>query len=282
MRTTKKNSDKNRYQELKERKDQELEELVKERESELIQDEDVEIDDESDLTGRLESKNMTILPDGTYTGFIEKNHKGQLNVFHGNKFYYFDFGFSEYVFPYKCIFTIVVKKKKGYLSHRNHVFIRLAIDNTIKAKENEIRSLETIIEHLKSKKLQTPKEVLDLVIKNHNYQVTKLLEELKPLRIIFKELSKENNKLKKDCKLKLDEFNTSLKNLKNITKEKKDTYDREYIKFYGKKSGAKIDTINEPTELRFARKLLRDSESLLKSCQGTVHRLDSIQKFLKL
>ena len=63
MRTTKKDSDKSRYQEIKEKKDQELEMLVKEHESELILDEDVEVDDESDLTGRLESRNITILPE---------------------------------------------------------------------------------------------------------------------------------------------------------------------------------------------------------------------------
>lgn len=282
MRTTKKDSDKSRYQEIKEKKDQELEMLIKEHESELILDEDVEVDDESDLTGRLESRNITILPDGTYTGFIEKNHKGQINVFYGNKFYYFDFGFGEYIFPSKCIYNIVVKKKKGYLSHRNHVFIRLTIGDVIKAKEKEIKSLETIIKHLESKKMRTPKEILDLVIKNHNYQINRLLDELKPLKLIFKDLVKENNKLENDCKSRIEELNNSLKDLEELSKEKKDTYDKEYIKFYGKKKGAKIDTINEPTELRFARKLLRDSESLLKSCQGTIHRLDSIYKTLKL
>lgn len=282
MRTTKKDSDKNRYQEIKEKKDQELEMLVKEHESELILDEDVEVDDESDLTGRLESKNITILPDGTYTGFIEKNHKGQINVCHGNKIYYFDFGFDEYIFPSKCIYTIVVKKKRGYLSHRSHVFIRLTIGDIIEAKEKEIKSLETIIKHLESKKMKTPKEILDLVIKNHNYQINKLLDELKPLKLMFKNLVKENDKLKSDCKSRIEELKNSLKDLEELSKEKKYTYDKEYIKFYGKKKGAKIDTINEPTELRFARKLLRDSESLLKSCQGTIHRLDSIYKTLKL
>ena len=281
MRTTRKESDKNRYQEIKSKKDQELDELVEERKDELVLDEDVEVDNESDLTGRLESKNITILPDGVYIGYIEKNHNGQVNVFHGDKLYYFDFGFNDYIFPTRCIYSIVVNKKKGYLSHRNHVFIRLNIENSINAKEKEIKSLNHIIKQLKFRELNTPKEIIDITIKNHEYQISKLWGEIETLSTVFNYLSKENDKLEKDCAAKLKEYESSLKDTKILVKEKKDIYNSEYLKFYGK-SAAKIDVLSEPAELRFTRKLLRDAENLLKVHQGNIRRLDSIHKTLKL
>lgn len=279
---TKKVSDNIRYQEIKKRKDQELEDLVKEREDELIYDEDTEIDDESDLTGRLESKNLTILPDGIYIGFIDKNHSGVVNVFYKDKLYYFDFGFNNYIFPSKHIYSILVSDKKGYLSHRNHVFIRLNIKNSINFKEKEIKSIKHIIEYLNSGKSKTSKETLDVIIKNHRYQIDKLSDELNSLKIIYDYLLDKNYNLEKSCISRIDELKNLLEKSEILIKEKKNNYTKEYIKFYGKENSAKMDTLNEPTELRFARKLLRDAENLSKNYQVNIHRLECIHKTLKL
>jgi hypothetical protein len=232
------------------------------------------INDSLNTVGKWESKNYTSMSDGIYMGFI--NHGDQkITMKEGKKDpYVFDFEFAPgYVAIKRTTISVVVKNRKGYIdcSHLARICDYLKI--SIESKEKEIKSLEKIVE-----KYAASSEVW---VKSRKDLLTELKERLLLQEKTYEALSKKRTDLLKEVQREYDNLLISQEEMEKILEERKNSYDKETIKCFGKLNPTQKEMKDKhvSVNLNIAEKLLKEGRKTMALIN---HRIPNYEDMLEI